>query len=152
MARKRRRTRQTPEMGRRDSSTTGDPQIRFLFVVARPIRKAARLKLSWLSDGSFPFCHWGLFVSQYNNSELFEKMSQISREMNDSEDEGLGTMFELQNTPQGNKPHVFREFRVDSWEQAVFAYVGETKMSDEEISDHGIDPEFRTLIDQDIIS
>jgi hypothetical protein len=144
MVRRRRRNPQVPEMDRVDGSTQRDPRIRSLYVVARPIRKAGRLKLSFLSEGSFPFCHWGLFVSYYNENELLEKMIQYSEDISDVGEPGMGTMFELQQTPQGNKPNVVSDFRLSCWEQAVYAQVGETRLSDQDISDHGTDLNFKS--------
>lgn len=138
MVRKRRRNCPAHEMHHSDHPARRDPRLRSLYVVARPIRKTGRLKLSFLSQGSFPFCHWGLFVSPYNENELLETMLQQSESIPEAGYSGLGTLVELQQTQHGNKPHVVNDFQICSWEQAVFAFVGGTEMSDDEIVEHGM--------------
>src|SRR5579862_4665818 len=138
MVRKRRRNAQAHEMLQFDHPAQRDPRVRSLYVVARPIRKMGRLKLSFLSDGSYPFCHWGLFISPHNENDLLKNMLQQSQSIHEAGYPGLGTMVELQQSPQGNKPNVISDFQICSWEQAVFAYSGETEMSDEEIVEHGM--------------
>ena len=138
MVRERRRNAQAHEMAQFDHPAQQDPPVRSLYVVARPIRTMGRLKLSFLSDGSYPFCHWGLFISPHNENDLLQNMLQQSQSIDEAEYPGLGTMVELQQTPQGNKPNVVSDFQICSWEHAVFAFVGETEMSDEEIVKHGM--------------
>src|ERR1700730_8314180 len=88
--------------------------------IARPMRKAGRL--SALSEESFPFCHWGLFISPYNEQELLKIMVDQSKNIiNTSRPPSLGTMIELQQTPQGNVPNIHSNFHLLCWEYAIYA-------------------------------
>jgi hypothetical protein len=56
---------------RRSKGLSKAQRKRSVYILARPIKAAE--KLSFLSEGKFPLCHWALLVSSHSVSELHTK-------------------------------------------------------------------------------
>ena len=111
--------------------------------MARPLESAG--PFSFLSEGKFPLCHWGILISNYKKVDL--EVLWINRKaMNSPKTLQLswGTLFELFRIPESNinKPHVIEEFGlrnlVNEWSLASIVYVGETFFEDKALEQRGI--------------
>jgi hypothetical protein len=116
---------------------------RSVYVIARPLKAAGYA--SFLSDGKFPVCHWGLLVSERTWSEVEAQWKEVlgSLESFRSEDLQLrGTMFELLRVSDCKVKHQkFNNFQLeqwrDEWQSVFFACVGETEVTDDMLSRQG---------------
>lgn len=116
---------------------------RSVYVLARPIKAAG--KLSFLSEGKFPFCHWALLVSSHSESELQRRCLMLNTPDSDNRtliNASWGTLFELFRTHDGqNLSHMITEFGatnlMSDWSYACIAYVGKTKYTDYRLCKEG---------------
>jgi hypothetical protein len=111
---------------------------RSVYVVARPITKAG--KLSFLSEGSLPLCHWGLLVSPYTLSALRRHLKRQSNgNCNESGNGSWGTLFEISQTENGfHQLETNNDFRPSDWDYMCIVKVGGTTLLDHRISRQGI--------------
>lgn len=112
---------------------------RSVFVIARPLAIASRLGVSFFSDGKFPFCHWGLLVTELEVSEIVARWRAFYQNPNQDLNESWGTVFELFRTPDNrNLSHTIKEFNpgkaTDNWSWMCLTQVGETTQSDRKLS------------------
>ena len=133
------RWRQSASIFRDDIETS---PFRSVYIVARPITKAKEWSVGFFSDHSFPFCHWGLVVSTYDESELRQHISHQAENRYHSSLLPWGTLFELFNRSGQCMVNVVEDFGWNSclcdWSTFLIRHVGRTQMPDGEIQKHGI--------------
>lgn len=114
------------------------PLERSIWVLARPI-KAAR-GFSFLSEGKFPICHWGLLASDL--SPLSFKLRWDSKERIESGAD-WGTLFELvRDENDKNTVHEVEHFGanmefVTEWKTVAIMFIGTTFLRDADLSAQG---------------
>jgi len=117
-------------------------QLRSVFVLARPLTIADKLRMSFVSDGKFPLCHWAMLVSRSKEGGMMDKLETVRRGGHGGQ---LGTLFELVRNKSDNTAHMNQYFgpaQLNSdWRYLSIAYIGVTGLSDEIIEDHGINIE-----------
>lgn len=115
------------------------PSERDVMVLARPLSLAS-LGTDVLSQGVFPFCHWGVLVSSLERNDL---NGVLSREdgiiYNVTSD--LGVLWELWRDGRTNNVHLTRPFRISHldafWRGHVAIFVGRTERTDDDIQQIG---------------
>jgi hypothetical protein len=113
-------------------------QLRSVFVLARPLTIADKLRISFVSDGILPLCHWAMLVSKTKEPDISDKIQTVKRNGKSGQ---LGTLFELVRHKNDNHAHMNQlfgpiELNTD-WRLLSIAYVGVTDLSDEVLEDHG---------------
>jgi hypothetical protein len=110
---------------------------RSVYVVGRPIKKAG--KLSFLSEGSLPLCHWGLLVSPYTLTALRRHLKRQSKGDCNEVNGSWGTLFEISQTENGfHQLETNNDFRPSDWDYMCIVNVGGTTLLDHRISRQGI--------------
>jgi hypothetical protein len=112
---------------------------RSVFVIARPLKAAG--PLAFLSDGKYPLCHWGLFLSEDDPSEVMFRWKKYRETKDRSFLPRPGTLFELVREGRKNNYHkrepLGLEVWDDEWGYITLVHVGETPATNEELSDEG---------------
>ena len=104
---------------------------RFVYVVARPLQAAG--PFSFVSEGKFPICHWGVLFSEFDEESLNKTFaeSKVRR--------GCGKYIELFRDPSQNY-HIMDfdayHFRSE-WKYVSTAWVGETSVQDSTLKKEG---------------
>jgi hypothetical protein len=112
---------------------------RAVYIIAKPVKSAGTL--SFLSDGKFPFCHWGLLVTRHSRTEIHALSLMMRLDLLD--DEPWGTLFEInRNEANESVPNICPAFGAQElrgeWNRAFLIYVGSTSFSDDKLSREGI--------------
>ena len=120
-------------------SITPNSSRRFVYVVARPIKKARNA--SSLSEGKFPLCHWGLLVSPYNPREL-QQCIQYRAEDCTRERAAWGKLFEIFDDRGIIRLRVVEHFGrrqtlMPDWGYVCIMHLGRTRLKDEDINQYG---------------
>ena len=113
-------------------------QKRSVYIIARPINKAGKFR--FLSEASFPFCHWGLLVSPRSPKQLRYYLKYYAKGHRNPSQFSLGTLFELYNADGMNKVNVVKDFGRDfsfEWTSMCSAFIGNTELFDYRISHRG---------------
>jgi hypothetical protein len=113
---------------------------RSVFVIARPLEMAGVFSFS--SDGIFPLCHWGLFVTGYHHSDITSQWEAFLETRDTSNLPPLGTMFELVRLPDNKNSHQKIEaFGLQDWDaewgHVAIKYIGETRFTDQDLATEG---------------
>jgi len=97
---------------------------RFVYVVARPLKAAG--PFSFVSEGKFSICHWGVLFSEFDGESLEQKFaeSEVRR--------GCGTYIELFRDPSQTYHLMdFDAYRFSrEWKYVSIAWVGKTSVQD----------------------
>ena len=108
-------------------------KVRFVYVVARPLKAAGPLSFAW--EGIFPICHWGILVSSLSGSVLERKIIKSNGRRG-----FYGTYFELYRNPAPTCP-LFDNFDLvgfdSKWGYVSLVLVGETSASDARLKKEG---------------
>jgi hypothetical protein len=112
---------------------------RFVYVVARPIKKARNA--ASLSEGKFSLCHWALLISPYNPHEL-QQCIQNRVENCTRERAAWGKLFEIFDDRGAIRLRVVEHFGLrqtlmPDWGYACIMHLGRTRLQDEDITQHG---------------
>lgn len=116
------------------------PSNRSVWVLAKPIDAAG--PFSFLSEGKWPLCHWGVLVSEYSTVDM--RIMWLSRkEMHPGKTLSWGVLFELWRSPNHtNTPHMVtdfdKEYLVQYWPVSSITFVGETKCQDQQLLEEGM--------------
>jgi len=132
------------------TNDTDTPLLRSVYIVARPITKAKEWGVDSLSQDSFPFCHWGLLISPFDEAGLQRNISRQARKGCSSDISRWGILLELFNQAGRCTVNVVEDFGVfpalEEWDYVLMQSVGRTEMSDDELREHGIAiPELEVL-------
>ena len=117
------------------------PSRRFVYVVARPLKKARNVNLASLSKRKFSLCHWGLLVSPYNPDEL-QQCIQHQLGNRTKEIAAWGTLFEIFDDRGTMRLNVMEHFGlrqnlIPEWGYACIMHFGKTRLKDNDITHHG---------------
>ena len=113
---------------------------RFVYVVARPIKKARNA--ASLSERKFSLCHWGLLVSPYNPREL-QQCIQHRPEDCSRERVEWGKLFEIFDDRGTIRLRVvdhfgLRQTLMPDWDgYACIMHLGRTRLQDGDITRYG---------------
>lgn len=113
---------------------------REVFIVGRPLKLARQFSISFVSDGKFPVCHWGLFLTNDRDCDKVWKRYRRTKDPNDLP--SRGTYFELlrlegdKNSCQKIEDFGLEEFEAE-WGCVSIVYAGRTSVSDERLSEEG---------------
>jgi hypothetical protein len=122
------------------TNDTDTSLLRSVYIVARPITKAKEWGIDSLSEDSFPFCHWGLLISPFDESGLQRHLSREARKGCNSDLSQWGTLLELFNQAGRCTVNVVEDFGVlpalEEWDYVLIRCVGRTEMSNDEIREH----------------
>lgn len=88
-----------------------------------------------LSKGSFPFCHWGVLVTE-KSPETLTRLLEYNPDADVST--ALGTLYQLQRTPEDENNHrVSQPFTIsessEEWPRLCWTRVGTTRISHDQI-------------------
>jgi hypothetical protein len=112
---------------------------RFAYVIARPLKSVGRL--SFLSDGKFPLCHWALLVTNSRPELETDRADSPIEAQSIMHCHLQGTLFELHRSPDGLNPNIIEDFKLEKWCNAwgfaISKYAGETRVSDQNLSNTG---------------
>jgi hypothetical protein len=113
---------------------------RSVFVIARRLQIAGPLSFS--SDGKFPICHWGLFVTDSRHADVTSRWLKYRETRNPVDLPPRGTLFELVRSPDYKNSHnKTPNFGPEEWEAewgcAFIQYIGDTIVSDQDLSAEG---------------
>src|SRR5947207_6055948 len=115
--------------------------LRSVYVIARPLHIGGHL--SFLSDGKFPLCHWGLLVTKVKRTEMCNRMRSLENVAHGVSDiKPWGTMFELQRDSHNKNTHnVIYNFEGEEWyiewKHILMAFIGTTNFSDNRLTKEG---------------
>jgi hypothetical protein len=112
---------------------------RSVFVIARPLQIAGPLSFS--SDGKFPICHWGLFVTD-SHADVTSRWMKYRKTRNPVDLPPRGTLFELVRGPDYKNSHnKTPNFGLEEWDAewgcVSIMYVDKTLASDQDLSAKG---------------
>lgn len=130
---------QAPNTRRKKKKRRKKSAARSVFFVARPLKDAG--PFGFLSDGKVPLCHWGLFISNEDPSNVISWWEKYRRTKELSDPPSRGTLFELARL--GSKCTVSKrqDFGLELWDaewgHIWVKYAGETKRTDEELGYFG---------------
>jgi hypothetical protein len=120
-----------------------DSHPRNVWIFARPLSGTRWFPVTAKSStGKFHLCHWGILVSEVTVMDV--RAISLGRMQNwtSTENVVLGTMYELERLGDKNTVHISRSFGTlkmnEEWRTVSAEYVGDTAMSDVEISTHGM--------------
>ena len=114
---------------------------RNVYVIARPLQSAG--PASFLSEGKFPFCHWGLLVTKFKEVEMSRRIRNVENTVRDpSRAKPWGTLFELcRDAHDKNTYNVEYDFEGEEWylewKHISVAFIGNTDVSDEKLAEEG---------------
>jgi len=117
-----------------------EPEGRYVYIVGRPLWIANTLRLSFLSEGSFPLCHWGTLVTPLDLNVMVKGLGGFN--MDPPRTMPLGTLFELAREGDTNDWRMIQDFGDDDelhtdWAVMSVAYIGKTTFTDETIAAKG---------------
>ena len=124
---------------RKRHTSTPNPSRRFVYVIARPIKKARNV--ASLSEGKFSLCHWALLVSPHNPREL-QQCIQYRVEGCTRERAGWGKLFEIFDDRGTIRLRVVEHFGlrqtlIPDWGYACIMHFGTTQLEDNHITQYG---------------
>jgi hypothetical protein len=102
--------------------------------------------LQSLSDGKFPFCHWGVLITTMDISEVMQAIETLrSNDINGLDNMDFGTMYELfRGEGNINSVNISRPVSVkylrSSWATFSARFAGRTTLSQENIERAGTVP------------
>ena len=113
---------------------------RSVWIFARPLRFATIFGSQFVSHGQFPFCHWGVLITELDVESAKELL--VEDELS-TEDSLLGEMWELfRREDDTNEIDVTRPFNVshvkEGWNLFAAEPLGTTTLSEEQIAKEGI--------------
>jgi len=113
---------------------------REVFIVGRPLKLARTFSVSFVSDGKFPLCHWGLFMTNERDCDRRWTRYQETKDPNDRP--SRGTLFELLRLEDDKISCEKKEdFGLEDWEAdwnyVCIVYAGRTSFSDQLLSKEG---------------
>lgn len=126
-----------------DSGSSNVYYSHSVWVFARPLSLARYLpSLGSASDGNFPLCHWGVFVTDLSNIDVLAITNRLRATIdNPTTDLELGDLYELERLDKTlYTVKISRPFRVSEWRKSwLFSpqFVGSTEMSFGQISLQG---------------
>lgn len=116
---------------------------RNVWLFARPLSGTRWLPtLAKSSDGKFHLCHWGVLVTNITAIDIRAIALKEIRNFGSLENIILGTMYELKCIDNDkNSAHVQHDFGTSDlsleWRSFSTEYIGDTEMSDIDISKEG---------------
>jgi len=113
---------------------------RAVFIIGRPLKLARQFSVSFVSDGKFPICHWGLFLADDRSCDRAWKRYRKTRDPTDLP--SRGTLFELLRLEgDKNSCQKIEDFGLEDWEEewdyVSITYAGETSVSDQLLAAEG---------------
>jgi hypothetical protein len=113
----------------------GKRQPRYVYILGRPLWMANRLGISFISDGKFALCHWGLLVTPLDLNSMIDCLREFNN-IKRSKHQNLGTLFELVREGRVNRWRTIQNFGEGDelhtdWTTMTIAYVGTTMLNDD---------------------
>jgi hypothetical protein len=117
---------------------------RSVWIFARPLRFATILGSQFVSHGKYPFCHWGVLITELDFDTVKQLLTDIDQCTPGVEDINVGDMWELfRGDDDKNGINVTRPFRasdvLETWSIFSAEKVGETVLNDDEVQAKGSD-------------
>jgi hypothetical protein len=124
-------------------------QPRYVYILGRPLWMATRLGVSFISDGKFALCHWGLLVTPLDLNSMIDCLREFNN-IKRSKHQNLGTLFELVREGRVNRWRTIQNFGEGDelhtdWTTMTIAYVG-TTMSHDDVFEATGDKVFLNLL------
>jgi hypothetical protein len=113
---------------------------RSVWIFARPLQFATIFGSQFVSHGKFPFCHWGMLITELDVDTVKELLTEHDMT---TEDSSLGEMWELfRRENDSNEIDVTRPFKLsdvgEDWNLFSAEPLGMTTLNNEQIEDEGI--------------
>lgn len=112
---------------------------RFVYVIARPLKNAG--SLDFLSDGKYHLCHWALLVTHSRPELGTNPKDSLMGAQSSTRRHLQGTLFELCRSPNGLNFNIVEDFKLEKWWNewsfVMCKYAGETRVSNQNLSDEG---------------
>jgi len=113
-----------------------------VWIFARPLRFATILGSQCVPHGKYPFCHWGVLVTELDFGTVKRLLTEVDQCLAPSDDVIVGDMWELfRRENDGNVINVTRSYKsseiLETWNAFSAEKVGETEMSGVQIQESG---------------
>ena len=113
--------------------------VRRLWIVAKPL-VLSRFPLCWFSHDKRVMSHWGVLITQDDQSTIEALVSEIKHSKRPEYDTAVGELWELTRVGNKNRSKKSRVGLSDMKEWSTISYIGETRISSNKIDAEGPSP------------